>query len=215
MNSLRLTRDHLVPLLLSEDERRKLGYIIDVPDGPGGSKPSEVGNTMKCERCAQPYQVKPQDQVSEECEYHYGKQFTRLINGKLLLHYFVLVLLLMTIQVRGPESTLAAPGLPPTVVDVSEAHMSSTNQNQPNYIFDTPSHPRVSHYSRKIQVKLLWTLQHLIVRWCILREVCDVLVCLWWMVRARRFLMNLSRWTRTSRLCTSMSMVLVCQVLVT
>lgn len=41
------------------------------------------------------------------------------------------------------------------------------------------SHQPVLPYSRKTQVKLLWTLQHLIVRWCILLEVCDALVYLW------------------------------------
>ena len=95
MNSLHLTPDHLLPLLSSEDEMKRWGYIIDVPDGSGGSKPSEVGNTMKCERCAQPYQVKPKDQVFEECEYHFGKQFTRLINGKLLSNCFVSELVLI------------------------------------------------------------------------------------------------------------------------
>ena len=179
MDSLRLTRDHLLPLLSSEDEMRRWGYIIDVPDGPGGSKPSEVGNTMTCERCAQPYQVKPKDQVSEECVYHYGKQFTQLINGKLLSNYFVSELALMMIQARGPEFTLAAPGPHPRAVDVSGAHTFSMILNRPNCIWDMLSHQPVLPYSRKTQVKLLWTLQHLIVRWCILLEVCDAPVYLW------------------------------------
>lgn len=135
MNSLHLTRQHLAPLLLSEDEMKKWGYIIDVPDGPGGSKPSEVGNTMKCERCAQPYQVKPQDQVSDECEYHFGKQFTRLINGEILVMYSLLGgVWTDNVQARGPGFTLAAPGSPLKVADVSEAHMCSTNQNRSNCI---------------------------------------------------------------------------------
>lgn len=60
---------------------RKWGYILDMPEGPGGDKPNEVGYTMKCERCSQPYMVKPKEQA-EGCEYHYGKQFTHKVNGK-------------------------------------------------------------------------------------------------------------------------------------
>jgi RNA exonuclease 1 len=60
---------------------RKWGYIIDMPNIPGGTKPSLVGHIMTCERCSQPYMVKSKEQA-EECLYHYGKQFTRNVNGK-------------------------------------------------------------------------------------------------------------------------------------
>ena len=81
LDSLRITREHLLPLRLSIDDMRRWGYIIDLPDGPGGTKPSLEGYTMQCERCNQPYMVKSEVQP-EECLYHYGKQFSRNVNGE-------------------------------------------------------------------------------------------------------------------------------------
>ena len=72
----------MVHLTLSTEDMRKWGYIVDMPDGPGGTQPSLEGYTMKCERCSQPYKVKPKDQA-EGCLYHYGKQFSRNVNGEL------------------------------------------------------------------------------------------------------------------------------------
>lgn len=59
---------------------RQWGYILDIPEGPGGTKPSQEGHTMTCERCKQPYMVKGNDQ-SEECRYHYGRQISQIVNG--------------------------------------------------------------------------------------------------------------------------------------
>jgi hypothetical protein len=63
------------------ENMRNWGYIIDMPDGPGGSKPSLEGYTMKCERCSQPYRVKS-TALAEECLYHYGRQFSQKVNGE-------------------------------------------------------------------------------------------------------------------------------------
>jgi hypothetical protein len=63
------------------DDMRNWGYIIDMPDGPGGSKPNLEGYTMKCERCSQPYMVRS-TALADECHYHYGKQFSQKVNGE-------------------------------------------------------------------------------------------------------------------------------------
>jgi len=63
------------------DDMRNWGYIIDMPDGPGGSKPNLEGYTMKCERCSQPYMVRS-TALADECFYHYGKQFSQKVNGE-------------------------------------------------------------------------------------------------------------------------------------
>ncbi|KIM90892.1 hypothetical protein PILCRDRAFT_811388 [Piloderma croceum F 1598] len=86
LDSLRITRDHLLPLLLSMDDMRNWGYIIDMPDGPGGSNPNLEGYTMKCERCSQPYMVRS-TALADECLYHYGKQFSQKVNGEKLRLY--------------------------------------------------------------------------------------------------------------------------------
>lgn len=69
--------------MLSEDDMRKWEYILDIPEGPGGTKPSHEGHTMKCERCKQPYMVKGNNNNNtEECRFHYGRQITETVNGK-------------------------------------------------------------------------------------------------------------------------------------
>jgi RNA exonuclease 1 len=60
---------------------QKWGYIVDIPDGPGGDRPSEEGKIAKCERCAQPFMVKRMEEA-DECLYHWGKPYTRSMNGR-------------------------------------------------------------------------------------------------------------------------------------
>lgn len=81
LNSLRVTQEHLAPLMLSEADMRKWGYILDIPEGPGGTKPSQEGHTMVCERCKQPYMVKCDDKT-EDCRFHYGKPTSETVNGE-------------------------------------------------------------------------------------------------------------------------------------
>ncbi len=50
IKSLRLTRAHLEPYLLSLDTMRTWGYIVDIPEGEGNSEPSREGQTVVCER---------------------------------------------------------------------------------------------------------------------------------------------------------------------
>ena len=81
IQSLRLTASHLQPYILSKEEMPTWGYVVDIPDGPGGDKPSEEGGVMKCERCKQPKQVRRMEEA-EECVYHWGRLFTKKVNGK-------------------------------------------------------------------------------------------------------------------------------------
>lgn len=81
LSSLRLTRQDLQHLTMPLDIMRNWGYIVDIPEGEGGSEPSRTGHTMKCERCSQPYMVKTPDRA-EECDYHWGRQFTKVMEGE-------------------------------------------------------------------------------------------------------------------------------------
>jgi RNA exonuclease 1 len=81
LQSLRPTPSHLQPYLLSRDDMVTWGYVVDIPDGPGGNKPSEEGGVMKCERCKQPKQVRRMEEA-EECVYHWGRLLTKKVSGK-------------------------------------------------------------------------------------------------------------------------------------
>lgn len=81
VQSLRLTTSHLQPYLLSQEDMITWGYVVDVPEGPGGDKPSEEGGVMKCERCKQPKQVRRMEEA-EECVYHWGRLLTKKVGGK-------------------------------------------------------------------------------------------------------------------------------------
>lgn len=80
IQSLRLTTSHLQPYLLSKEEMITWGYVVDMPEGIGGDKPSEDGGVMKCERCKQPKQVLRMEEA-EECVYHWGRLLTKKVGG--------------------------------------------------------------------------------------------------------------------------------------
>jgi len=82
MDSLRLTRAHLEALILTRADMEKWGYVVEIPDGAGGDKLHEEGGVRKCERCSQPFQVKRMSEA-EECLYHWGRPYSRTINGEL------------------------------------------------------------------------------------------------------------------------------------
>ena len=81
LQSLRLTASHLKPYLLSREDMITWGYVVDIPEGPGGHKPSEEGGVMKCDRCKQPKQVRRMEEA-EECVYHWGRLLTKRVNGR-------------------------------------------------------------------------------------------------------------------------------------
>ncbi|KAI9574727.1 ribonuclease H-like protein [Boletus coccyginus] len=86
LDALRLTRSILTHLLMTTDTMQKWHYITEIPAGEGGSKPHAVGQVAKCERCGQPYMV-TNTPAHEECTYHWGKPFSKTINGEKLRIY--------------------------------------------------------------------------------------------------------------------------------
>jgi len=80
LQSLHLTRAHLEPLLHSPAILEKAGYVVCVPDEPGGIQPSSEGKTTKCERCGQVFVIKRKSEA-DECIYHWGRPHTARING--------------------------------------------------------------------------------------------------------------------------------------
>lgn len=65
---------------MSTDTMPQWRYMTEIPDGAGGSKPHAVGQIAKCERCGQPYMV-TNTPTHDECTYHWGKPFSKTING--------------------------------------------------------------------------------------------------------------------------------------
>jgi len=83
LQSLQLATSHLETYILSEEDMIIWGYVVAIPEGPGGDKPSEEGGVMKCERCKQPKQVRRMEEA-EECVYHWGRLFTKKVSGRSL-----------------------------------------------------------------------------------------------------------------------------------
>lgn len=80
LESLKLTTSHLASYVLTLEQMETWGYMTEIPEGEGGSRPSEEGATQKCERCAEPFLVKRKDEA-DECAFHWGKRFTNKQNG--------------------------------------------------------------------------------------------------------------------------------------
>ena len=79
--ALRLNAKQLEPYLLTMDQMRQWGYIVEIPPGPGGDKPHEEGGIMTCDRCTQKFVVKRQEEA-DQCRFHWGKAFTSRLNGE-------------------------------------------------------------------------------------------------------------------------------------
>jgi len=83
----RLTPSELEPLLLSHEDLSRWNYLVDIPVewGPGGESPSADDEIFTCERCKEPYTVRPLDHnpaVANACTYHWGKFLYRSIAGE-------------------------------------------------------------------------------------------------------------------------------------
>lgn len=81
--SLELSKDILEPLVHSTEQLVKWGYIVDIPAGEGSREPSLENKVSKCERCAQPFQVKRMEEA-DECTYHWGKALMTRVSGELI-----------------------------------------------------------------------------------------------------------------------------------
>ncbi|KAH9844275.1 ribonuclease H-like protein [Rhodofomes roseus] len=83
LNALRLTAEQLKPYVMSLDQLRQWGYIVEIPPSEGGSRPSEEGSVKTCERCSTAFKVKRREDASmDECIYHWGKAFSTKVNGE-------------------------------------------------------------------------------------------------------------------------------------
>lgn len=88
LNALRLTAEQLESYVISLDQMRKWGYIVDIPTSEGGSRPSEEGSVKTCERCSSAFKVKRREEASmAECVYHWGKPFSTKASGKSIYVY--------------------------------------------------------------------------------------------------------------------------------
>lgn len=83
LSEFELRPHYLDSLLLSREDMELYGFVVEMPPGPGGDRPTEVGNTMKCDRCACDYVVTPTP--SEECVHHWGRLYPTKINGTLAM----------------------------------------------------------------------------------------------------------------------------------
>lgn len=79
LESLVLKKADLDPHVLSREQLQQWGFMIEPPPGPGGDKPSEEGNSLRCERCGQQFQVLPKE-GARECNFHWGKKLTTRAN---------------------------------------------------------------------------------------------------------------------------------------
>ena len=81
LESLRLTTTHLEPYIMTLEQMETWGYIVQIPEGEGGSRPSEEGYVQTCERCAEPFMVKRKEEA-DECVFHWGRKFATRQNGE-------------------------------------------------------------------------------------------------------------------------------------
>lgn len=80
----RVEARHLEGVLLTREQMITWGYVVDIPEGPGGDKPSAEGCDMICERCLQRFVVTPIGQGKDEaCSFHWGRPYTTTLNGQI------------------------------------------------------------------------------------------------------------------------------------
>ncbi|KAF8591528.1 hypothetical protein K439DRAFT_904379 [Ramaria rubella] len=79
---------HLEEVVLTREQMATWGYLLDVPEGPGGDKPSAEGEEMVCERCSQRFVVTPMGQGKDEaCSFHWARPYTTTLNGEKIKIY--------------------------------------------------------------------------------------------------------------------------------
>lgn len=138
LESLRISRLAIEPFVHSIAELEKWGYIVNPPPGPGGDQPSLEGKVSKCERCAQPFQVKRMEEA-DQCVYHWGKPYTTRVNGNLQVFPWC-VSAIESVQERRHASIPAVRALFRTQRDVFMGHTFSMNLRQRIYTPDILSH---------------------------------------------------------------------------
>ncbi|KAI6105789.1 ribonuclease H-like protein [Pisolithus sp. B1] len=86
LSELRLTRTIVQQLVMTVETMKYWGYITEVPHGEGGSRPDAKNQVKQCERCSRSFTVR-KDPKKDECYYHWGRPFTKSINGEKLRFY--------------------------------------------------------------------------------------------------------------------------------
>jgi hypothetical protein len=108
--SLTLTKAHLDPLVLSQAELSTWGYMVELPDGPGGNCPSEEGRSRACERCGEKFEVRRASE-GQQCTFHHGKLRSVRIEGMLVWGLVQPGLLTIWLQVPETGNTHAVTNL--------------------------------------------------------------------------------------------------------
>lgn len=78
----RIRAEDLEDVIMTREALIKWGFMVEIPDGPGGDRPASEGEEMKCERCVTNFIVTPLGGGQEEaCLFHSGRPFSTQVNG--------------------------------------------------------------------------------------------------------------------------------------
>lgn len=61
----KLTKEKVESFVAKEEELKRFGYLLDVPEGEGGAIPNEVGQKRTCDRCKREFIVKNPDEFNQ------------------------------------------------------------------------------------------------------------------------------------------------------
>ncbi|KAG8746755.1 RNA exonuclease 3 [Ceratobasidium sp. 414] len=81
LKNLALKHSQIEHAVLSREQLSRWGFLVEVPDGPGGTRTSDEGQEATCERCQTLFVVRaPQSEQEEEelslkCTYHWGRTY--------------------------------------------------------------------------------------------------------------------------------------------
>ncbi|SCV71928.1 BQ2448_4622 [Microbotryum intermedium] len=80
----RLTRERVEKFTHDVETLRKFDYVVEVPQGVGGDRPTEEGNLRRCDRCGTEFKVSNELTEAERtaCSYHFGKMITEKHRGQ-------------------------------------------------------------------------------------------------------------------------------------
>lgn len=81
LKALTVSSKQLEPHLMSAETMKRWGFMTELPDGPGGSNPSEEGKVKTCERCNKPFVVKRKEEA-DVCMYHWGRARMNKVGGR-------------------------------------------------------------------------------------------------------------------------------------
>ncbi|BGP40379.1 RNA exonuclease 3 [Rhodotorula kratochvilovae] len=80
----RLTRKRVAKFVHAKEKLKQFDYVVDMPAGQGGDRPTEEGNMRTCDRCKNEFTVR--GELSEDgrqaCHFHFGRMVTEKIGGQ-------------------------------------------------------------------------------------------------------------------------------------